>query len=136
MRSGWFRVWVVATLTIWTAGVVHMYFADRYNEVMLPPIMDRRDLCAYSWGSEPSPDRGGIELYDSIDEALAASVTLARDECVTDDALYAEAQEWAWRRFQLRSRPYLPYWIAPMMLGLLMIGVGWVRRGFASTPTA
>lgn len=114
--SGWARLWIMSTLAMWAAGVAHMYFADEYNEVMLPPVfMARDELCAFSWGSE--------EL---------SPTQLARDACLTNEALHAEAQSWAWRRFQLRWQPYLPYWVAPFVLGVLLIGASWVRRGFTN----
>jgi hypothetical protein len=126
--SGWLRLWLVATLAIWTAGVVHFFL--QYDHRPMPPIvMSRLSVCDGYYVSE-------LDAYiRSLDAVVAGRPTSnsnsTAEACLTDDAMFAEARAWHWRDFFYWWGRMWPYWLAPFALGLLMTGGLWVRQGFS-----
>lgn len=118
--SGWTRLWVVAALSIWSAGIIHVTLEEQ--PVPLPPIvMSTHDIC--------------YEFYPSAENFRGGWADNTASHCIENADLQSRSRAWHWDMFGSVWGFYWPWWVAPFALGLAMLGVGWIRRGF-SNPTA
>ncbi len=121
--SGWGRLWIVATMFIWGAGLIHMYAVSDYYEVRVPRppvLMSRAEICEYYPDVDP---RGG----------WADEVRETKENCLVDDRLLPAASNWHWAGFVGRWERFWAYWAAPFILGIFGLGILWVVRGFRTS---
>ncbi len=119
--SGWARLWIVATLAIWGAGIAAGLLHRpegiaqvRIRERLPPFALSRSDLC-HEWHGIAE-----AELCSNPDGPSRLYRELLRTHAVDNQ----------WRSVAGYWTPFWAWAVAPFALGLLMVGIGWTRRGF------
>jgi hypothetical protein len=115
--SGWARLWIVAALVIWGAGVWHAL-----TQIGIPPLPNPTDeqLCLDAWrASGREPD--SVWVTDCPDPSDPRVLEVARQS-------YQSASSSYWTRLTVFI---IPWAVAPFALGLVLLAFRWVLAGFA-----
>lgn len=140
MKSGWFRLWVVASLVVWIGGVGYMAWNDNADGVPWPNPLPIADSQWY--GAECDPSNRAIMTMDQLRQRDPAYWNRMSD---FNKSLGVCVQPWSQSVWQARWGKVFEYWsnigllpwllFGPLVLGASILAVGWVRKGFtASTP--
>jgi hypothetical protein len=87
--------------------------------------MSRWEVCYGFFRSE--------QPTDGVVDAMRPGERSAED-CLQDNAAATQAADWHSALFGDVWGAFWPWWIAPFVLGALMLGVSWIRRGFGAPP--
>ena len=115
LLSGWTRLWIVCSVAILAAGFAH-------GAISRDPWMQEHGLQEYIW---PGFVYGDAEICRSI------YGDLFRSQCLRhEDGMLTTARRLHWLEVSNHWLPFWPWLAAPLILGALMLGIGWIRRGF------
>lgn len=108
--GGWTRLWVVLAVLIWAGGFIGL--GDR------PPIApDKRTLCA-NYG-----------VWHDAAKQHDDRVLCSTNRFAEADARRRLSEHWALWLYLARGD--ILFWASlPLLIGVLMVAIGWVRKGF------
>ena len=121
--SGWTRLWIVASV-IWGGAGAWLISRPDPARLEMPPIhFTESEYCLPSGCTPCKPEGNETGPWCRYQSDTAAS--------------YKFGWELHWSAW-IKSRTdsfELPAWsLGPFAIGLLMVGVGWVRKGFQPVP--
>jgi hypothetical protein len=126
LSSGWFRLWLVVSLVWWAAGawwVTHRDYNTSPIRDGMPPInWSDADYCP-EVGCTPCAGGESNPFCKYLDGTLAA-----RKEGYAE--YWASWIDEEWRNGELPLALF-----GPFAIGALMMGAGWVRKGFQRSPS-
>ncbi len=138
--SGWTRLWIVASLSIWIGGFFWLSTVE-YGGQRMPPLQTDSSMCN-PW-NEFRPETNSQAPADASAGGWRIVPTEDPDHpSCPDRAAVAWNYDWSdWLERSARSGHLPLVAFGPFILGALMLGIGWVRKGFNSpqektkTPT-
>jgi hypothetical protein len=130
--SGWTRLWIVASLAIWIGGFFWLQSvnyplpgsaeASERFPLRMPPLQPDQSFCKRGpWDDYAQPGSEGAR-WRLDPEATCRDTT-------TENWNY-EWERWISQSSKAGHFPLIAF--GPFILGALMLGIGWVRKGFSS----
>jgi len=128
--SGWTRLWIVVSLAMWIGGFFWLSTTE-YGGQRMPPLQPDSSMC------NPWKEFGQETNRQSPADASTDRWRIVRTEdpdhpSCSERATSAWQYDWSDWLGQSISAGHLPLVASsPFILGALMLGIGWVRKGFS-----